>query len=455
MVDAGCRHAVLEVSSHSLGPEARPRLPVPGRGLHQPDPRPPRLPRRHGRATSRPSALLFDTLLRADGHAIINADDDRAAELVARPRGARSGPTSLDAAGGPPRPRSVTPLPGRHPLPGRARPAGAARGRDAAHRPLQRPERAGRARAPVSPWACPGTRCCAGLASLRGVPGRLERVAAGQDFTVIVDYAHTDDALKNLLETVRELRPRRAHHRLRLRRRSRPHQAAAHGRRGLAPLGRRDRDLGQPAQRAARGDPRGDPPGDARAAAGPSATSIVDRRDAIARALEMARAGDVVVIAGKGHETYQVLRDRTVPFDDRQVARDVLRPPRRSGREEHEGGDRWLGADDRRRSSSATRRAGSAHARRRRRTRPVAGVSIDSRTLAPGQLFVADRRPSASTATTSWREAAARGAAAAVVHRDVPASAEGLPLVRVADTTRALGRPGAARARRAAACPWS
>ena len=51
---------------------------------------------------------------------------------------------------------------------------------------------------------------------------------------------------------------------------------------------------------------------------------IPDRRDAIARALEMGREGVVVVIAGKGHETYQVLRERTVPFDDRQVARDVL-----------------------------------------------------------------------------------------------------------------------------------
>jgi UDP-N-acetylmuramyl tripeptide synthase len=51
---------------------------------------------------------------------------------------------------------------------------------------------------------------------------------------------------------------------------------------------------------------------------------IPDRRDAIAKALEMGREGVVVVIAGKGHETYQVLRDRTVPFDDRQVARDIL-----------------------------------------------------------------------------------------------------------------------------------
>jgi UDP-N-acetylmuramoyl-L-alanyl-D-glutamate--2,6-diaminopimelate ligase len=52
--------------------------------------------------------------------------------------------------------------------------------------------------------------------------------------------------------------------------------------------------------------------------------AIVDRREAIVRALEMAQPGDAVVIAGKGHETYQVLRDRTVPFDDRQIAREVL-----------------------------------------------------------------------------------------------------------------------------------
>jgi UDP-N-acetylmuramyl tripeptide synthase len=51
---------------------------------------------------------------------------------------------------------------------------------------------------------------------------------------------------------------------------------------------------------------------------------IVDRREAIARALELAQKGDAVVIAGKGHETYQELRDRQVPFDDRQVARELV-----------------------------------------------------------------------------------------------------------------------------------
>jgi UDP-N-acetylmuramoyl-L-alanyl-D-glutamate--2,6-diaminopimelate ligase len=52
--------------------------------------------------------------------------------------------------------------------------------------------------------------------------------------------------------------------------------------------------------------------------------ALVDRREAIARAIEMAGPGDAVVIAGKGHETYQVIRDKQLPFDDRQVARDLL-----------------------------------------------------------------------------------------------------------------------------------
>jgi UDP-N-acetylmuramyl-tripeptide synthetase len=155
------------------------------------------------------------------------------------------------------------------------------------------------------------------------VPGRLERVSAGQDFAVIVDYAHTDDALKNLLETVRELGPRRV----------------------LTVFGcggDRDRTkrplMGAVASRLSdvvvvtSDNPRSEPPeaiideilrgmnGGRKA----ERHVIPDRREAIARALELARSGDAVVIAGKGHESYQVLRDRTVPFDDRQVARDLL-----------------------------------------------------------------------------------------------------------------------------------
>ncbi len=155
------------------------------------------------------------------------------------------------------------------------------------------------------------------------MPGRLERVHAGQPFTVVVDYAHTDDALKKVLETVRQLKPKR-----------------------LITVfgcgGDRDRSkrplMGAVATRLSdvvivtSDNPRSEPPEaileeiqkGMNGGRGAERHAIVDRRDAIARALEMAQPGDAVVIAGKGHETYQQLRDRTIPFDDRQVARDVL-----------------------------------------------------------------------------------------------------------------------------------
>jgi UDP-N-acetylmuramoyl-L-alanyl-D-glutamate--2,6-diaminopimelate ligase len=162
-----------------------------------------------------------------------------------------------------------------------------------------------------------------GLRSLGGVPGRLERVDAGQDFTVVVDYAHTDDALKNLLETVRELGPRRiitvfgcGGDRDKTKR---PLMGAVASRLSDVVVVTSDNPRSEPPeaildeiQRGMNGSRRGE------------RHAIVDRREAIARALEMAGPGDAVVIAGKGHETYQVLRDRTVPFDDRQVAREIL-----------------------------------------------------------------------------------------------------------------------------------
>jgi len=161
-----------------------------------------------------------------------------------------------------------------------------------------------------------------GIATLPGVPGRMEKVELGQDFTVLVDYAHTDDALKNLLETVRGLGPRRV--------------ITVFGCGG-------DRDrtkrplMGAVAARLSdvviltSDNPRSEPPEAIldEIQSGMNGRKverhvIVDRRDAIAKALELAGPGDAVVIAGKGHETTQVLRDRTIPFDDRQVARDVL-----------------------------------------------------------------------------------------------------------------------------------
>ncbi|MGB6432032.1 MAG: UDP-N-acetylmuramoyl-L-alanyl-D-glutamate--2,6-diaminopimelate ligase [Candidatus Acidiferrales bacterium] len=161
----------------------------------------------------------------------------------------------------------------------------------------------------------------AGIARLESVPGRFERVVAGQPFMVVVDYAHTDDALTNLLATSREL--------------------LSGGGRILTLFGcGGDRDrakrpmMGEAAGRASdfvvltSDNPRSEDPlriiNDA--LVGLQRTEAEyrvepDRERAIGLALEQARAGDIVLLAGKGHENYQVLSDRTIEFDDREVAR--------------------------------------------------------------------------------------------------------------------------------------
>jgi len=162
-----------------------------------------------------------------------------------------------------------------------------------------------------------------GIAALPGVPGRAERVLAGQDFTVLVDYAHTDDGLKNLLETVRDLKPARlitvfgcGGDRDRTKR---PLMGAVASRLSDVLVLTSDNPRSEPPEAILEEIQRGIP-----AARSRDTLVIPDRREAITRALEMGRVGDVVVIAGKGHESVQVLRDRSVPFDDRQVAREIL-----------------------------------------------------------------------------------------------------------------------------------
>jgi UDP-N-acetylmuramoyl-L-alanyl-D-glutamate--2,6-diaminopimelate ligase len=153
------------------------------------------------------------------------------------------------------------------------------------------------------------------------VPGRYEVVDAGQPFTVVVDYAHTPDGLEQLLRSVRE---------------------TVQGRVLLVfgAGGDRDRDkrpaMGDVATRLADAavltsdNPRSEEPASiidsVRAGARPAVVLHVepDRRTAIAYALGRAGAGDVVVVAGKGHETTQQFADRVVPFDDRVVAREEL-----------------------------------------------------------------------------------------------------------------------------------
>jgi UDP-N-acetylmuramoyl-L-alanyl-D-glutamate--2,6-diaminopimelate ligase len=158
------------------------------------------------------------------------------------------------------------------------------------------------------------------LAKSQQVPGRLEIVPAKRQFQVFVDYAHTPDALLNVLKTLGELEPRR-----------------------LIVVfgcgGNRDREkrplMGQVADQNAdyaiitSDNPRKEDPDEIiaeveRGFRGSQFEKITDRAGAIARAVEIAQPHDIVLIAGKGHENYQEFADHTVPFEDIQVARRAI-----------------------------------------------------------------------------------------------------------------------------------
>ena len=162
-----------------------------------------------------------------------------------------------------------------------------------------------------------------GIAALRAVPGRFERIDEGQPFVVVVDYAHTDDALRNVIAVARGLDPKRV---ITLFGCGGDRDRAKRPLMGLAAAEGSDFVV------LTSDNPRSEDPlaimNDAlvgiRRVDVPHAVEP-DRAAAIARALKEAREGDLVILAGKGHETYQVLKDKTIPFDDRTVAREVLR----------------------------------------------------------------------------------------------------------------------------------
>jgi len=186
----------------------------------------------------------------------------------------------------------------------------------------------------------------AGVATLPGVPGRFEVVSGlHDDVTVVVDYAHTDDALRNLLETARGLAPARVitvfgcgGDRDRTKR---PLMGAVAGRlsdvvfvtsdnpRSEDPAAIIDEILRGVPARSERTVQVG---AERRTVRGPEVTTVVDRRAAIERAIASAEPGALVVIAGKGHEKHQQIGDRTLPFDDVQVARGALEARRSRSR---------------------------------------------------------------------------------------------------------------------------
>ena len=165
----------------------------------------------------------------------------------------------------------------------------------------------------------------AGLEALPGVPGRFETVRGGEGFGVVVDYAHTPDGLENVLRTARALASGRL--------------VVVFGCGGDRDRGKRPL-MGEVAARYADSivltsdNPRSEDPaaiireietGLARAGKRPGDYRvIVDRAQAIRTAIAQAAPGDLVVIAGKGHETYQIFADRTIHFDDREVAAEAL-----------------------------------------------------------------------------------------------------------------------------------
>jgi UDP-N-acetylmuramoyl-L-alanyl-D-glutamate--2,6-diaminopimelate ligase len=155
-----------------------------------------------------------------------------------------------------------------------------------------------------------------GVAGLPGVPGRMERVDVGQPFTALVDYAHTPEAVQTLLRSVREVTAGRVLVVL---------GCGGDRDRGKRPLMGRAAVEGADVAVLTSDNPRSeDPLAILAEMAQPGAVHEVDRRKAIALAVAMARPGDAVVVAGKGHESGQDVGGVVTPFDDREVLREVL-----------------------------------------------------------------------------------------------------------------------------------
>ena len=156
------------------------------------------------------------------------------------------------------------------------------------------------------------------VSHFRGAPGRMEAVEIGAGRTAFVDYAHTDDALANVLEAVRNLNPKRV---LVL--------FGCGGDRDRTKRKRMGKVAGQLADKVyvTSDNPRGEDPVGiieeivAGIPAEADVLTFVDRREAIRQAIADAEAGDVLLVAGKGHETYQEIKGEKFPFDDREELR--------------------------------------------------------------------------------------------------------------------------------------
>jgi UDP-N-acetylmuramoyl-L-alanyl-D-glutamate--2,6-diaminopimelate ligase len=170
----------------------------------------------------------------------------------------------------------------------------------------------------------PSDQIALGIANLELVPGRFQRIDEGQPFLVVVDYAHTDDALRNLISTARELAPTGRIITLfgaggDRDRTKRPLMGEAAGSLSDLVVLTSDNPRSEDPLRVINDVAVGLQRVNAKYRVEP------DRGRALAIALDGARAGDILLLAGTGHETSQVLKDRTIEFDDREKAREILR----------------------------------------------------------------------------------------------------------------------------------
>lgn len=317
IADRGGRYAVMEVSSHALALDRVYGLQFQVAALTN-------LTRDHldfhptFEAYRMAKLRLFQEFLSPDGTAVINRDDPSSGSLIAEAAGTaltygldRTADVSVDGT------VEVTPR-------GTVLPVRTPDGTWRVHLRLLGRFNVSNALAALGVGLAlrlPPAAIVAGLEAVETIPGRLERVDCGQPFTVVVDYAHTPDALRATLAVAREWTAGRL--------------IAVFGCGGDRDRGKRP-EMGAIASRTAdlviitSDNPRSEDPGviirEIEAGVEPSARcrSIVDRREAIAEALSLAQDGDTVVIAGKGHEPYQDIGSERIHFDDRNVVRDLL-----------------------------------------------------------------------------------------------------------------------------------
>jgi len=312
MVEHDCTHAVLEVSSHALHQQriAGIRLDTACLTNVRRDHLDYHCSLDHYRQTK---ARLFDHLA-PEGLAVLNADDPFSAELLAR----LDGPALTIGIHNP---AELTAIPlerhvgeqtfllraGSEVIPVRTRMIGS-------HHIYNCLLAAGVGLG----YGIELSVVVRGLEAVEYVPGRLERVECGQPFSVFVDFAHTPDALRRVLTTLREVTPGKL--------------ICLFGAGGDRDQGKRPH-MGAEVEKHAdlcivtSDNPRHEDPEQIarQILAGmkqpEQAVVILDRAEAICWALEQARPGDCVLIAGKGHETWQIVGEKRIPFDDRELVR--------------------------------------------------------------------------------------------------------------------------------------